>query len=121
MVWIAAAARQTGASVKAIRLYESMGLIAPARHQGYRYFDALTLETLRCIKTAQSLGFSLKELQALKRADGGWHVQIFEQAIQSRRAALQHHIAALEQQSSQLQQLAADVHQPLFCSSLKTA
>jgi DNA-binding transcriptional MerR regulator len=118
MVWIAKAASLTGASVKAIRLYESMGLIRPARHEGYRFFDPATLETLRCIKLAQGLGFTLKELQHLARSGGGWDEGKFETAIALRKQDLQMQIDGLQARMKRIENLVQEVQNPHFCDSL---
>lgn len=63
---IGALAALTGATPKALRLYEAEGLLPAPRRQGtYRVYDALHLDTVRLIRTAQALGFSLRELKAL--------------------------------------------------------
>ncbi|MDN3544799.1 MerR family transcriptional regulator [Kinneretia asaccharophila] len=59
-------ARRTGASVKALRLYESLGLIpAPRRRGSYRVYEPAHEEAVRFIRQAQAVGFRLQELQRL--------------------------------------------------------
>lgn len=57
-------AGRTGLTVPTIRYYESIGLLKPAPRSatGYRRYSDTTLEELRFIKKAQSLGFSLEEI-----------------------------------------------------------
>lgn len=66
-------ARRTGASRKALRLYEEAGIVpAPRRSAaGYRMYDRETLALLAFVRQAQRLGFTLDEIQqivALRRA-----------------------------------------------------
>jgi hypothetical protein len=56
-------AKSAGASRKAIYLYEELGLIqAPLRKGSYRVYAPETVDQVKTIKCAQSLGFRLKEL-----------------------------------------------------------
>jgi DNA-binding transcriptional MerR regulator len=58
------AARFAGTTRKAIRIYESKGLLpAPERTEaGYRLFTAEDIEILRFIRQAKALGLSLAEI-----------------------------------------------------------
>ena len=61
------AADQSGVSAKAIRYYESIALIQPARRSGngYRDFGADDVHMLRFIARARGLGFSVAEVADL--------------------------------------------------------
>lgn len=60
-------ATQAGVSIATLRYYERRGLIAPPSRtaSGYRAFDPNTVRTVRLIKQAQALGFTLKEIHQL--------------------------------------------------------
>lgn len=64
---IGEAARSSGVSAKMIRHYEQIGLVPRARRtlSGYRTYDANDVHTLRFIRRARSLGFPIKQIQAL--------------------------------------------------------
>ncbi|WP_201409470.1 heavy metal-responsive transcriptional regulator [Mycobacterium paraintracellulare] len=61
---IGAAARATGVTAKAIRLYEQRGLLRPADRTaaGYRLFDSTVIDTLQFIRRARSLGLCLDDI-----------------------------------------------------------
>jgi DNA-binding transcriptional MerR regulator len=63
---IGAVSRATGATAKAIRLYEARGLILrPTRQGRYRRYSALHVEQIRLLREGQRLGFTLRQLHAL--------------------------------------------------------
>ncbi|WP_298800433.1 MerR family transcriptional regulator [uncultured Pseudonocardia sp.] len=64
-ITIGAAARAAGVSAKAVRLWESKGLLPPAERteSGYRQFSDTDLDILRFIRRAKTLGLSLPEIK----------------------------------------------------------
>jgi DNA-binding transcriptional MerR regulator len=72
---ISRAARAAGVNVQTLHYYERRGLIrAPARTPaGYRVYEAPAVETIRAIKRAQQLGFSLREIRELIALREGEH------------------------------------------------
>lgn len=64
---IGTAARASGIPAKTIRYYEEIGLIRPAGRSGgnYRLYGDLEVETLRFIRRARGLGFSVEEVSEL--------------------------------------------------------
>lgn len=60
-------ARLTGTGIETLRYYERLGLLDPAGRTagGYRLFGPEAIERLQFIRKAQSLGFSLAEIQSL--------------------------------------------------------
>jgi MerR family copper efflux transcriptional regulator len=58
-------ARQTGKTVRAIHLYEELGLLKPATRTsgGFRLYDPGAVERVRWIDLLHGLGFSLHEMR----------------------------------------------------------
>ncbi len=66
-------ARAAGVGIDTVRFYEREGLIAePARRpSGYRVYSSDVVLSLRFIRRAKELGFSLKEISELLRIHQG--------------------------------------------------
>jgi len=64
---IGQAAAASAVSSKMIRHYEALGLLpkVPRNAAGYRQYDDASVHTLRFIRRARDLGFSIKEITAL--------------------------------------------------------
>ena len=64
---IGQAAASSGVPPKTIRFYEEVGLVKPAERLANRYraYDESNVQTLRFIRRARDLGFSLQEIDKL--------------------------------------------------------
>ena len=94
------AARASGVTAKMIRHYESLDLIRPATRTaaGYRVYDEREVHTLRFIRRARDLGFSMKEIAALL---GLW--QNRRRASSDVRDVAREHLAALDRKIAELE------------------
>lgn len=90
----------TGASRKAIRYYESSGLIPiPPRQGKYRIYSDLDVFLIHMIKYAQTAGFSLAELKKLtteKTNKNQFPIQLANILFEQKQAALQAEINSLK-------------------------
>lgn len=68
-------AARSGLTPDTLRYYERLGLPPPPQRStgGFRLYQEVTLDRLRCIKQAQLLGLTLDEIHALVsyRGEGG--------------------------------------------------
>jgi Cu(I)-responsive transcriptional regulator len=97
---IGEAAKRSGVSAKMIRHNESLRLLRkPTRTaSGYRVYDDKDVHTLRFIRRARDLGFSMKEVGVLL---GLW--QDRRRASAEVRKVAQAHITELDQKIAELQ------------------
>jgi Cu(I)-responsive transcriptional regulator len=109
---IGQASSASGVSAKMIRYYESIGLIGPAaRSEGnYRVYDADAVHTLRFVRRARSLGFSIEETEQLL---GLWRDR--SRASGEVKAIATGHIADLERKITELQEMAGTLRDLVSC------
>lgn len=101
MISIGRFAQLTGLSVKALRFYESLGLLMPAvvdPETGYRYYRFYQRGLAERIRTLRELDLSLDEVQQVAQAD---------MTVQQ---ALQIHASRLEMQIREKQELLQQVY-----------
>lgn len=96
---IGQAATRSGVPAKTIRYYESIGLIAVAgrRANGYRDYDMSEVQTLRFVSRARSLGFGVKEVEALLAL-----YRDKQRASRDVKALAQRHIERIERKMAEL-------------------
>jgi len=97
---IGEAAAAAGVSAKMTRHYETLGLLpkVPRTEAGYRQYDDASVHTLRFIRRARDLGFSIDEIAKLL---GLWHNRRRASA-DVKRIALSH-VADLQRRIDEMQ------------------
>lgn len=107
-MYIGELSKKSGASRKAIYLYEQMGLIPkPTRKGSYRVYSAAAVTQIQTIRCAQSLGFKLKELVealASNTGESGAGLSLMLEQIELKRLAVQSQIETAQAQLLQLNQ-----------------
>ena len=109
---IGEAARRSGVSAKMVRHYEGLGLLPRVvrTDSGYRQYGEAEVHTLRFIKRARDLGFSMEEIGELV---GLW--QNRRRASASVRRIAQKHAEDLAQRIAALQQMQHTLHHLIHC------
>jgi DNA-binding transcriptional MerR regulator len=105
---IADLAREFGISPRAIRFYESKGLIAPERLGATRVFRRRDRARLILILRGKRLGFSLRDISdylALYDADRGQQVNLLAEKVDERLELLEQQLADLQTTIAELQEI----------------
>ena len=110
-MYIGEIARLTGASAKAIRHYESLGLLGRVERAGaYRHYREAELQQVQLIRQAQGLGFRLAELVALlggRTGEPDWLA--LAQAMARKRASIAGEVARLQALDLRLQAVSEEI------------
>jgi DNA-binding transcriptional MerR regulator len=104
----------TGASCKAIRHYESLGIIPePQRRGKYRIYSEQDIFLIHMVKHAQSVGFSLKELKPLvaeKVRLKRFPLLLANKLFDQKKSQLNEEIKAIQLLQHRLGELQANMH-----------
>jgi Cu(I)-responsive transcriptional regulator len=109
---IGQAAAQSGVSAKMIRHYETLGLLpgVPRTDAGYRQYGEAQIHTLRFIRRARLLGFSMIEIAELLKL---WQNQ-GRASADVKRIALAH-VADLERRIAEMQAMRQTLQELASC------
>lgn len=96
-------ARATGKTVRAIHLYEELGLLRPVTRSsgGYRLYDSSAVDRVRWIESLHALGFSLQEMREVRQ--NWWNAkqgpaamtslrELFARKLEETREAIARHV-----------------------------
>jgi len=109
---IGQAAKASGVSAKMIRHYELVGLMNPPKRteSGYRQYQDGEVHTLRFIRQARDLGFSIHDIGELLSL---WHNR--RRPSRLVKALAEVHIQALEQKAQELLAMKATLEHLVLC------
>ncbi len=96
------ASKLSGATQRAIRLYEAMGLLNVSRSGKYRIYSQENIELIKLIKEAQTLGITLSELVALKTDKDDFDWKLVSELLVKRQEAIEESIKELELQKQRI-------------------
>jgi DNA-binding transcriptional MerR regulator len=106
-------AKQTGKTVRAIHLYEELGLLQPATRSsgGFRLYERHAVERVRWIDLLHSLGFSLHEMRELVKA--WWNAELGPAAMSDLRALFQRKLEETREMVRRHQELERELERGL--------
>lgn len=106
-------ARRTGKTVRAVHLYEELGLLAPAVRSkgGFRLYHGRAVTRIEWISKLQALGFTLTEIKAFLREWEG--SETAPQAIARLREIFTDKLHETGETIARLSQLATDLKETL--------
>jgi MerR family transcriptional regulator, copper efflux regulator len=102
-------ARKTGKTVRALHLYEELGLLRPVSRTsgGFRLFDADSLQRLHWISLLQEMGLSLHQIQDLLR--DWWSGEHGPESMARLREVFKEKLVEARNQARRYEQLAAEI------------
>jgi MerR family copper efflux transcriptional regulator len=106
-------ARLTGKTVRAIHLYEELGLLRPATRSsgGFRLYERGAVERVRWIGMLHGLGFSLSEMTDVLK--GWWKSELGPEAMERLRSLFQSKLEQTRREIEQQRQLELELRQGL--------
>ena len=106
-------ARFTGKTVRAIHLYEELGLLRPATRSsgGFRLYEQRAVERVRWIGMLHGLGFSLQEMHDVLR--DWWGSDLGPEAMERLRGLFQQKLEQTRRAIESQRQLEAELRQGL--------
>lgn len=110
-MYIGELAKRAGATPKAIRLYEALGLLGRVVRMGvYRVYNERHVAQVRLIKQAQAMGFKLADVAPSMRGDRvepDWATMA--EQVERRRGEIAQEISRLQQLDVQLQAINIEI------------
>jgi DNA-binding transcriptional MerR regulator len=98
-------ARRTGKTVRAIHLYEEMGLLTPSSRTsgGFRLYDSAAVDRMKWIDLLHTAGFSLQEMREVLRS--WWDAELGPAAMERLRSLFEAKLAGTREAIERHQRL----------------
>ncbi len=103
-MYIKEASELSGATQRAIRLYESLGLLDVSRSGKYRVYSSANINLIKIIKEAQTLGIKLSEIVSLKEGSDDFDWAVVSDFLIGKERDVEKQIRQLEEQRDKIQQ-----------------
>jgi len=105
-------AKLVGVAPSTIRYYESKGLLPKSSRNsnGYRQYEHSSIEQIKMIKFAQSLGFSLEEIPTLKTPENDLDHTVVIERLQQKQNEANALIAQLQKKSQRIGDLVTQLN-----------
>ncbi|RJG48964.1 MerR family transcriptional regulator [Motilimonas pumila] len=103
-MYIKEASELSGATQRAIRLYESLGLLSVLRSGKYRVYSEKNINLIKIIKEAQTLGIKLSEIVSLKGGSEDFDWTVVSDFLIEKQLDVERQIRQLEIQRDKIQQ-----------------
>lgn len=106
-------ARRTGKTVRALHLYEELGLLSPASRTlgGFRLYEPRAAERVRWIDHLHGMGFSLQEMRQV--LEGWWGAELGPQAMEGLRRLYASKLEETREAVTRYQQLERELERGL--------
>ena len=101
-------AAELGVTPRALRFYESKGLLSPLRREGMRFYGSSDRERLALILKLKKFGFTLIEIKEMIRAREG---KTAGHTVKLSRQRCNEQIETLERQVKEMQEALAELRQ----------
>ncbi len=103
-MFINEASKLSRATQRAIRLYESLGLLSVARSGKYRVYSQENIDQIKMIREAQTLGITLSDMVALKDGSKEFDWKLVSHFLIQRQQEVESNIKELERLKLRIQQ-----------------
>jgi DNA-binding transcriptional MerR regulator len=116
LLTIGTIAKQAGVTVRTLRYYEELGLIAPAKRTDskYRLYADGVLRRIKAILSLQNLGYTLEQTLVILGPYADTACLPKTSKVAATKESLQHIAACIDEKLDALLVMKADVHQRLY-------